>query len=361
MSKANNEKDEESDTEVLSQDEIDMLLAAIESGEIDPEKYVDNRDRRKIRVYDFKRPDKFSKDQIRTISMISETFARQLTTKISYMLDDMAHCHVACVEQLTYEEYIRSIPNPCTVLEIDMIPLKGVVVLDFDLTTTNAIISRLCGIKEERTDTQRYNTKIEQKLLTLIYPIFENTLKTAWSRIVDINPAINRLENNPQFIQIVAPSDMVVVISFETRIGNTEREAHIHICIPYSTLKPIIKKISGRQWYESNTKKTLRKPNPKNFKTEIALAIDTGNKTLDEISGFIEGTVIPIDISSGFITANGEKISEARVTLTKTKKVKVGFKRNTSTLKRKSNVKADKMIKPSLLSKIFYSLKHLNR
>ena len=101
-------------TEVLSQDEIDQLLNALTSGEVDAEDMSKNQDQRKIKLYDFKRPDKFSKDQIRTISMIHETFARLTTTGLSAQLRTLAHVHVASVDQLTYEEFIRSIPNPTT-------------------------------------------------------------------------------------------------------------------------------------------------------------------------------------------------------------------------------------------------------
>ena len=100
--------------EVLSQDEIDQLLTAISTGEVDADEMKNNSEQRKVKIYDFKRPDKFSKDQIRTISMIHETFARLTSTSLSAQLRAMVHVHVVSVDQLTYEEFIRSIPNPTT-------------------------------------------------------------------------------------------------------------------------------------------------------------------------------------------------------------------------------------------------------
>ena len=98
--------------EVLSQDEIDQLLTAISTGDIESEEVSQATDQRKIKIYDFKRPDKFSKEQIRTVSIMHETFARLTTTALSAQLRSMVHVHVASVDQLTYEEFIRSIPNP---------------------------------------------------------------------------------------------------------------------------------------------------------------------------------------------------------------------------------------------------------
>ncbi len=110
--------------EVLSQDEIDQLLSAISAGEISTEEVHQPKDQRKIKIYDFKRPDKFSKDQIRTVSIMHETFARLTTTSLSAQLRSLVHVHVASVDQLTYEEFIRSIPNPTTLAVVDMDPLN---------------------------------------------------------------------------------------------------------------------------------------------------------------------------------------------------------------------------------------------
>ena len=132
-------------TEVLSQDEIDQLLTAISSGDTEAEEFRPVNDTRKIKIYDFKRPDKFSKEQMRTVSIMHETFARLTTTALSAQLRSMAHVHVASVDQLTYEEFIRSIPTPTTLAVINMDPLKGNAVLEIDPSVTFSIIDRLFG------------------------------------------------------------------------------------------------------------------------------------------------------------------------------------------------------------------------
>ena len=123
--------------EVLSQDEIDQLLTAISTGDIETDSEVSQAaDQRKIKIYDFKRPDKFSKEQIRTVSIMHETFARLTTTSLSAQLRSLVHVHVASVDQLTYEEFTRSIPNPTTIAVINMDPLKGSAILEIDPSIT---------------------------------------------------------------------------------------------------------------------------------------------------------------------------------------------------------------------------------
>lgn len=242
-------------TEVLSQEEIDQLLTAISTGEVDAEEISQTGDQRKIKIYDFKRPDKFSKDQIRTISMIHETFARLTTTGLSAQLRAMAHVHVASVDQLTYEEFIRSIPNPTTLAVIDMEPLKGNAVLEIDPSITFAVIDKLFGGKGEGdTKLQRELTEIESAVIEGVIVRVLGNLREAWSNVIDLRPRLGRIEVNPQFAQIVPPSDMVVLVTLETKIGDVE--GMMNFCIPYITIEPVISKLSGQYWYSSVRKGT---------------------------------------------------------------------------------------------------------
>jgi len=148
-------------TEVLSQDEIDQLLTAISTGDIESEDVTKVTDQKKIKIYDFKRPDKFSKEQIRTVSSMHESFARLTTTSLSAQLRTLIQVHVASVDQLTYEEFIRSIPNPTTLAVINMDPLKGSAILEIDPAVTFSIIDRLFGGPGEGVKVSRDLTEIE--------------------------------------------------------------------------------------------------------------------------------------------------------------------------------------------------------
>ena len=235
--------------EVLSQDEIDQLLMAISSGDSETEEFKPVNDTRKIKIYDFKRPDKFSKEQIRTVSIMHETFARLTTTALSAQLRSMAHVHVASVDQLTYEEFIRSIPTPTTLAVINMDPLKGNAILEIDPAITFSIIDRLFGGQGQASKVQRDLTDIEQSVMEGIIVRILANMREAWTQVIDLRPRLGQIETNPQFAQIVPPSEMVVLVTLETKIG--EEEGMMNFCIPYITIEPIISKLSSQFWFSS--------------------------------------------------------------------------------------------------------------
>ncbi len=236
-------------TEILSQDEIDALLAAISTGEVESEEPKSAIDKRKVKIYDFKRPDKFSKDQLRTLQMIHETFARLSTTSLSAQLRALVSVHVASVDQLTYEEFIRSIPNPTTLGIINMDPLKGSAIFEIDPSITFTIIDRLFGGEGQPMKTNRELTEIEQSVMESIIVRLLTNLREAWATVIDLRPRLSQIETNPQFAQIVPPTDMVVLTTFETKVG--EVEGMMNFCIPYITIEPIVTKLSAQYWYSS--------------------------------------------------------------------------------------------------------------
>ena len=243
-------------TEILSQDEIDQLLTAINAGDT-PEPGSDFKptaDSRKIKIYDFKRPDKFSKEQIRTVSIMHETFARLTTTSLSAYLRSIVHVHVASVDQLTYEEFIRSIPTPTTLAVINMDPLKGNAILEMDPAITFAIIDRLFGGTGEGTKSQHELTDIETSVIEGIIVRILGNMREAWTQVIDLRPRLGQIETNPQFAQIVPPTDMVVLVTLETKVGDVE--GMMNFCIPYLTIEPIIGKLSVQFWYSSSHRTT---------------------------------------------------------------------------------------------------------
>lgn len=236
-------------TEILSQDEIDALLTAISTGEVDTSEYSQAKEQKKVKIYDFRRPDKFSKDHIRTLQMMHETFARLTTTALSAQLRALVHVHVASVDQLTYEEFIRSIPNPTTLAVINMDPLKGSAVLEIDPSITFTIIDKLFGGMGEPVKISRELTDIELSVMEGIIVRILGNLREAWSNVIDLRPRLGNIETNPQFAQIVPPNDMVVLITLETKVG--EVEGMTNLCIPYISIEPVISKLSAQYMYSS--------------------------------------------------------------------------------------------------------------
>ncbi len=236
--------------EVLSQDEIDQLLTAISSGDSEADDFKPVSDTRKIKIYDFKRPDKFSKEQLRTVSNMHETFARLTTTSLSAQLRSLVHVHVASVDQLTYEEFIRSIPTPTTLAVVNMDPLKGNAVLEIDPTITFCMIDRLFGGRGTTTGNKNRDlTDIEQSVMEGIIVRILANMREAWTQVIDLRPRLGQIETNPQFAQIVPPSEMVVLVTLETKVG--DEEGMMNFCIPYLTIEPIISKLSSQFWFSS--------------------------------------------------------------------------------------------------------------
>jgi flagellar motor switch protein FliM len=234
-------------TEVLSQAEIDELLTAINAGDTEPKDFRPASDYRKIKIYDFKRPDKFSKEQIRTVAIMHETFARSATTMLSSYFRMMVHVHVASVDQLTYEEFIRSIPTPTTLPIVDMYPLPGKAVLEIDPVITGMMINRLFGGDGIARQKCHELTDIERLALKEVLGNIVSAFKKAWEYIFPLSPSIDQVETNPQFIQAVPPSEMAVLVTLETKIGDAE--GMMNICIPYITLESIMPRLSAAFWY----------------------------------------------------------------------------------------------------------------
>jgi flagellar motor switch protein FliM len=236
-------------TEVLSQDEIDQLIAAINADDSE----LMTADGRKIKIYDFKRPYKFSREQMRTISFIHDIFARLTTNSLSAQLRSMVHVHVASVDQLSYEEFIRSIPTPTTLAIINMDPLKGYVVLEIDPDMTFAIIDRICGGCGDAAKSQHELTDIEISIMENIIVCILGNMRESWASIIELQPRLAQIDTNPQFAQIVPPTEMVVLVTLEAKVGDVE--GIINICIPYLTIEPIIGKLSI--WHKEGQNNTL--------------------------------------------------------------------------------------------------------
>jgi flagellar motor switch protein FliM len=284
-------------TDILSQDEIDQLLSAISSGEAQTEDFAATQaEQKKVKIYDFKRPDKFSKDQIRTVQMMHETFARLTTTALSAKLRAMVSVHVQSVDQLTYEEFIRSIPNPTTLSLINMDPLKGSAILEIDPSITFTIIDRLFGGAGEHAKLTRELTDIEMSVIEGIIVHILGNLREAWSTVIDLRPRLGTIETNPQFAQIVPPNEMVMLITLETKIG--ESEGMMNLCIPYITIEPIIQKLSAQYWFssirrgESEINRTMIQSRLDNVQVQISVEIGTVNLSFKDIMGLKVGDII---------------------------------------------------------------------
>jgi len=238
----------------ISQNEIDQLVNVLTGSSAEPDLSSLGmgsgvREQKQVKTYDFKRPDKFSKEQVRTVQIMHESFARLASTTLSAQLRNMVDVNVQSVDQLTYEEYQRSLRPNTAVAIIDMHPLRGSAILEIDSSISFSIIDRLMGGNGESEEMNRELSDIEQIVIESIIVRILGNLREAWTQVIELNPRLAQIETNPQFAQIVSSNEMVILVAMSTKIGNVE--GPMNLCIPYLTIEPIISKLSSQYLFTS--------------------------------------------------------------------------------------------------------------
>ncbi|TCS80953.1 flagellar motor switch protein FliM [Pectinatus cerevisiiphilus] len=268
--------------DILSQSEIDKLLSAISTGVVSADE-VRVEEQKKIKVYDFKRPDKFSKDQIRTLFMLHENFARILNTYLSTHLRVLVKVEVVSVDQLTYEEFIRSLPNPSVISILSLSSLKGNIIFEMDTNVVFSIIDRLFGgMGDESKMKARTLTDIEETVIKNMMSKMMEGLQEAWHNVQDFKLNIESMESNPQFTQIVPSGDMVVIITLQLKVGSVE--GLINICIPYIVIEPIVPKLTTTFWVSASS---TRKEHP---------------EEVDQLKKKLRKAIIPVSVELGRVS-----------------------------------------------------------
>lgn len=279
--------------EVLDQSEIDALLAAVDSGDVKdaaPRIQIFSRNRRdldsvEVRAYDFKRPERVSKDQMRSLQTLHEAFARNFGAALSGFLRTIVEVKVASCEQMTYAEFIGGLPNPTSFNLMEAKPLEGQMCLEISPLIIYPIIDRLLGgTNTELFIPQRPMTQIESRLITKVTDRAIATLAEAWASIKALTFKITTTESNPQLVQIVPPNEVVVVVGFEVKLAN--RAGTMSLCIPYNVIEPIMGELAAQNWF--NVTKTGR---AEEFSGEIARNL---NNAVVTVSGLLAETTITL-------------------------------------------------------------------
>ncbi len=231
-------------SDVLDQSEVDALLAAVEGGQMQQEAAPTvfgrvGRHRVDVHVYDFKRPERVSKDQMRALEALHEGFGRNFGAALSGYLRTIVEVTVANIEQLTYSEFIHSLPNPTCFNLLKAEQLDGQLCLEISPLIIYPIIDRLLGgSNADLFIPQRPLTQIEQRLVQRITDRATHHLSEAWSNLTPVTFSVHDFESNPQLVQIVPPNETVVVVGFELKMGN--RSGTMSLCIPYNVIEPIM-------------------------------------------------------------------------------------------------------------------------
>ena len=286
--------------DVLSQSEIDKLLSALSDGSVSAEEVKADEEQKKVKTYDFKRPDKFSKDQIRTLFMLHESFSRLLNTYLSTHLRTMVNVEVASVEQLTYQEFVQSLANPSVISILAVPPLKGNIIMEVNTEIAFAFIDRVFGGEGKSGIKTRVLTEIEEAVMRRFVDKATSHLKEAWANVVEFYPSLEATESNPQFTQIVPPSDMVVIVTIQMKVG--EVEGMMNICIPYLVLEPVMSKLTTTFWVAASVSKDddpeqVKILQKKIERTKVPFLAEMGdiNITINEFLTLGFGDVLQLD------------------------------------------------------------------
>src|SRR5665213_1252833 len=305
--------------DILNQGEIDALMAGLDSemasasaaeesavAEVEPEEQEAEamstvKGEKKIKRYDFKRPDRFSKDQLRMVTMMHEAFARHFGTTLSAFIRTIAEIAVFSVRQSSYGEYVIGLQSPTALTVFSFEPLRGNCMLEFNPSIIFPIIDRVLGGPGHPMAKERDLTDIEQVVVGKLAIKALDSLRDAWERVARVTPEIVNKETNPQFVQMVAPSEMCLVIKFSLKLK--EHKGVMSLCFPYMVLEAVVQKLSTQKWFTANsggsTPETRQNLQSRLRSTGLPVSVQMGTLTLTaaQLMKLKPGDVIPLNKS----------------------------------------------------------------
>lgn len=232
--------------DVLSQNEIDALLNALSTGELDVDEIKENGEKQ-VKDYDFARPSKFSKEHLRTLEIIFEHYGRLLSTNLPVYLRKNVQIEVMNSEAVTYQEFSNALSNPVLLGIVNFAPLQGSIIMEMATNLGYAMVDRMLGGKGEAIDKMREFSEIELLIIERIFIVCVNLLHEPWQNVLSIQPRLERIETNSQYAQIISPSEMIAIITINVKIGDVE--GLMNVCLPYLTVEDVIDKLNTKYWY----------------------------------------------------------------------------------------------------------------
>ena len=290
---------------ILSQNEIDALLNQVTPGgeaqSID--QIAQQTDvARKAVAYDFKHPNRVSKDQMRTLESLHSNFAGHFGSALSGITRSVVDIDLLSVDQITYSEFIMSLVSPSSTYVFSLTPLEGAGILDFNPSVVFAFVDRMFGGIGKSISAERELTGIEKSIMNKIINRGFKELEKSWAHIISLQIKMSAFESNPQFIQIVPPGETVIVISLQIKMQSSS--GIMTICYPYLSLEEIVGKLSGQNWIDQNKKMMGENDRVENIKrlvpvsTSVKAILGNTSVTVRDLLGLELGDVLRIDRDS---------------------------------------------------------------
>ena len=235
-------------SDILSQSEIDNLLKQLSEGDLDVDQ-IQGEDEKQVKNYDFSRPTKFSKEHLRTLEIIFEHYSRLISTNLPVYLRKNVQVTVASSETVTFSEFSNALSNPSVLGIVNFAPLNGNIIIEIATNICYAMLDRMLGGSGQPLEKVRDFSDIELTILQKVLVMFTQLMREPWKNVVEISPVLSRLETNPQFAQVIAPSDMIAIVTLNMKIGDVE--GMVNICLPFFTLEDVMDKLNTKYWFST--------------------------------------------------------------------------------------------------------------
>lgn len=285
--------------DILSQSEIDDLLNALTNGGAGNVLLSTDGNAKKTVDYDFARPSKFNKEQLKTLEIIFDNFARMVSSFLTGYLRTTTNIEVANAEQLTYNDFNASISNPVILSIVELNPFKGSIILDLSANIGYSIIDRILGGPGLSIKKLRDFSEIETVLLERVVSQMLNYLVDPWENIARIQPKLVRIETNSQFAQIISPGEMIALVTLNIKVGSVE--GYMNFCLPHVCIESVMDKLNtgyrfgySREEKDSTYKETLEARVEKAMVPLLA-TIGKTNISVGDFIGLQVGDIIPLD------------------------------------------------------------------
>ncbi len=255
-----------------------------------------------VKVYDFRRPDKFSKDHLRALRIINGSFARLLSSSLTTYLRTAVQVKPAAVEQVTYDEYIKSLSSPTVTYVVGLAPLPGQTVMEMNLPVAQAVLDRLLGGTGVFSTRPRDMTEIELALLAKVGTLLLTGLREAWTNVVRLQPTIQEPVLTPEFVHVTLPGETTVAMRFEiSLLGMT---GGLSLCIPHPVLQPVLETLTSQVWVTSTARLDDEEDrhSAQEQLTQVDLPVTAllgrATLTLRELLALSDGTILKLDTSA---------------------------------------------------------------
>jgi flagellar motor switch protein FliM len=283
---------------ILSQDEVDALLSAVDRGEIvqGPETQAAPS----VVRYNFRKPNRISKDQVKMLFNIHESFGRLFSSSLTTLLRGLVEMELKNVEQATYGEFILSLPQPTCLVIFNMDPLKGGAAMEVSANVLFRLIDRLLGGSGLLPVRLREFTEVEQVLIERIAIRAMADLQQAWQHAGTFGFRVEHLETNPQFVQLTAPNEVVIVATFDIKLG--EETGQMSLAFPHLLLEPIMPKLNSQRYFRTSQRTTSPEEDASLRENVVHMSLDVRGVLAEvqvpvrRLLGLSAGDVLPLNV-----------------------------------------------------------------